>query len=190
MLYLHKNRPFHNVHNPALTRHKTVNTMKYLYITIIALCLFGCKSQREKELHDTSELSSLSLKFYDSTKRKVFTVTFNGGKMFVERNIRKVEIKKNMKTNEIISTDTVTLDKKDSINLSEHDKSAILALLKRMAARPQTPKRHGVIDDGFYCDVKYKSGHVTINSNTLTGDTSVASLANLIRRMSPIRIAF
>lgn len=138
----------------------------------------------------TSELSSLSLNFYDYTKRKVFTVTFNGGKMFVERNIRKVEIKKNLKTNKVVSTDTVTLDKKDSITLSEHDKNAILALLKRMAAQPQTPKRHGVIDDGFYCDVKFKSGRVTITGNTLTGDTSVASLANLIRKMSPIRIAF
>lgn len=163
--------------------------MKYIYIIITALCLFGCKSQREKELHYTSELSSLSLKFYDSTKRKVFTVTLNGGKMFVERNIRKVEIKKNMKTNEIISTDTVLLNKKDSITLNEHDKNTILTLLKRIAAQPQTPKRHGV-DDEFYCDVKYKNGHVTINSNTLTGDTSVASLVNLIRRMSPIRIAF
>ena len=164
--------------------------MKYIYIIITALCLFGCKSQREKELHYTSELSSLSLNFYDYTKRKVFTVTFNGGKMFVERNIRKVEIKKNLKTNKVVSTDTVTLDKKDSITLSEHDKNAILALLKRMAAQPQTPKRHGVIDDGFYCDVKFKSGRVTITGNTLTGDTSVASLANLIRKMSPIRIAF
>lgn len=165
--------------------------MKYIYIIITALCLFGCKSQREKELHYTSELSSLSLNFYDYTKRKVFTVTLNGGKMFVERNIRKVEIKKNMKTNEIISTDTVLLNKKDSITLNEHDKNTILTLLKRIAAQPQTPKRHGVlIDDGFYCDVKYKNGHVTINSNTLTGDTSVASLVNLIRRMSPIRIAF
>ena len=163
--------------------------MKYIYIIITALCLFGCKSQREKELHYTSELSSLSLNFYDYTKRKVFTVTLNGGKMFVERNIRKVEIKKNMKTNEIISTDTVLLNKKDSITLNEHDKNTILTLLKRIAAQPQTPKRRR-IDDGFYCDVKYKNGHVTINSNTLTGDTSVASLVNLIRRMSPIRIAF
>lgn len=138
----------------------------------------------------TSELSSLSLNFYDYTKRKVFTVTFNGGKMFVERNIRKVEIKKNMKTNEIISTDTVLLNKKDSITLNEHDKNTILTLLKRIAAQPQTPKRHGVIDDEFYCDVKYKSGHVTITGNTLTGDTSVASLVNLIRMMSPIKIAF
>lgn len=130
------------------------------------------------------------MNFYDYTKRKVFTVTLNGGKMFVERNIRKVEIKKNMKTNEIISTDTVLLNKKDSITLNEHDKNTILTLLKRIAAQPQTPKRHGVIDDEFYCDVKYKSGHVTITGNTLTGDTSVASLVNLIRRMSPIRIAF
>ena len=97
-----KEQTIHNVHNHALTQHKTVNTMKYIYIIITALCLFGCKSQREKELHYTSELSSLSLNFYDYTKRKVFTVTLNGGKMFVERNIRKVEIKKNMKTNEII----------------------------------------------------------------------------------------
>ena len=108
--------------------------MKYIYIIITALCLFGCKSQREKELHYRSELSSLSLNFYDYTKRKVFTVTFNGGKMFVERNIRKVEIKKNMKTNEIISTDTVLLNKKDSITLNEHDKNTILTLLKRIAA--------------------------------------------------------
>lgn len=164
--------------------------MKYIYIIITALCLFGCKSQREKELHYTSELSSLSLNFYDYTKRKVFTVTLNGGKMFVERNIRKVEIKKNMKTNEIISTDTVLLNKKDSITLNEHDKNTILTLLKRIAAQPQTPKRHGVIDDEFYCDVKYKNGHVTITGNTLTGDTSVASLVNLIRMMSPIKIAF
>lgn len=138
----------------------------------------------------TSELSSLSLNFYDSTKRKVFTVTFNNGKMFVERNIKKIEIKKNLKTNEVVSTDTVLLNKKDNITINEHDKSAILALLKRMATQPQTPKRHGVIDDGFYCDVKYKNGHVTINSNTLTSDTSVASLVNLIRMMSPIKIAF
>ena len=106
------------------------------------------------------------------------------------RNIKKIEIKKNLKTNEVVSTDTVLLNKKDNITINEHDKSAILALLKRMATQPQTPKRHGVIDDGFYCDVKYKNGHVTINSNTLTGDTSITSLVNLIRMMSPIRIAF
>ncbi len=144
-----KEQTIHNVHNHALTQHKTVNTMKYIYIIITALCLFGCKSQREKELHYTSELSSLSLNFYDYTKRKVFTVTLNGGKMFVERNIRKVEIKKNMKTNEIISTDTVLLNKKDSITLNEHDKNTILTLLKRIAAQPQTPKRHGVLTMGF-----------------------------------------
>lgn len=149
------------------------------------------KTYNEMSGTDTSELSSLSLKFYDHTKRKVFTVTFNCGKMFVERNIRKVEIKKNMKTNKVVSTDTVLLNKKDSITLNEHDKSSILALLKkRMEAQTQTPKRHATTDDEFYCDVKCKSVHVTINRSTLTGNTSIASLANLIRKMSPIRIVF
>lgn len=135
-------------------------------------------------------LHSLSLNFYDATKHKTFNVTFNGGKMFVERNIRKVEIKKNMKTNEVVSTDTVLLNKKDSIPLNEHDKNSILALLKGMEAQPQTPKRNGTTDDEFYCDVKYQSGRITINSNTLTSNTSIASLINLIRKMSPIKITF
>ena len=135
-------------------------------------------------------LYSLSLFFYDTTKHKTFNVTFNGGKMFVERNIRKVEIKKNMKTNEVVSTDTVLLNKKDSIPLNEHDKNSILALLKGMEAQPQTPKRNGTTDDEFYCDVKYQSGRITINSNTLTSNTSIASIINLIRKMSPIKITF
>lgn len=95
-----------------------------------------------------------------------------------------------MKTNEVVSTDTVLLNKKDSIPLNEHDKNSILALLKGMEAQPQTPKRNGTTDDEFYCDVKYQSGRITINSNTLTSNTSIASLINLIRKMSPIKITF